>query len=104
MILSARLIGALVLALPLALTGRLQLTRRALPLVIGSGVCEVLGFVAFNIAARHGIAVAAVLSSQFAALAALAGYVLFKERLSRVQLGGVAIVLVGVAVLSAVRS
>jgi drug/metabolite transporter (DMT)-like permease len=103
-ILSARLIGSVVLALPLALSGRLQITRRALPLVVGSGVCEVLGFIAFNVAARHGIAIAAVLSSQFAALAALAGYLLFKERLSRIQVVGVATVLIGVAVLSAIRA
>jgi drug/metabolite transporter (DMT)-like permease len=103
-VLSARLIGSVVLALPLALSGRLHLTRQALPLVVTSGVCEVLGFVAYTAAARHGIAVAAVLSSQFAALAALGGYLLFKERLSRLQLLGVAIVLVGVAVLSAIRA
>ena len=103
-VLSARVIGSVVLALPLALSGRLQLTRQALPLVVTSGVCEVLGFVAYTAAARHGIAIAAVLSSQFAALAALGGYFLFKERLSRLQVLGVAIVLVGVAVLSAIRA
>ncbi len=103
-VLSARLIGSVVLALPLALSGRLQLTRQALPLVVTSGVCEVLGFVAYTAAARHGIAVAAVLASQFAALAALGGYFLFKERLSRLQVLGVATVLVGVAVLSAIRA
>jgi uncharacterized membrane protein len=103
-VLSARLIGSVVLTLPLALTGRLQLTRRALPLVIASGVGEVLGFVSYTAAARHGIAIAAVLGSQFAALATLAGYVLFKERLGRVQLIGVAVVLTGVALLSALRA
>jgi drug/metabolite transporter (DMT)-like permease len=45
-----------------------------------------------------------VLSSQFAALAAVAAYVLFKERLSRIQLLGVCTVLVGVALLSALRA
>jgi len=83
---------------------RLQLSRRAHPLVIASGVGEVLGFVSYTAAARHGIAIAAVLGSQFAALATLAGYVLFKERLGRVQLIGVAVVLIGVASLSALRA
>ena len=47
---------------------------------------------------------AAVLASQFAALAGVAAYLLFHERLTRIQLGGVSIVVVGVAVLSAVRA
>jgi drug/metabolite transporter (DMT)-like permease len=103
-VLSARLIGSVFVALPLALTGRLRLTRGAFPLVVTSGVCEVLGFVAYTAGARHGIAVTAVLASQFGALAALAGYVLFKEQLSRIQVAGVAVVLVGVALLSALRA
>jgi drug/metabolite transporter (DMT)-like permease len=48
--------------------------------------------------------VAAVLSSQFAALAGIAAYILFGERLSRLQLAGVVTVVVGVAVLSALRA
>lgn len=103
-VLSARLIGTLALWLPLAVLGRLQLTRRALALVIVSGICEVLGFFSYTAGARHGIAVAAVLSSQFAALSALAGYLVFGERLSRVQLGGVVIVLIGVGLLSALQA
>jgi drug/metabolite transporter (DMT)-like permease len=103
-VLSARVIGTVALALPLALTGRLQLTRRAIPLVLVSGVCEVLGFLSFTSGARHGIAVAAVLSSQFAALSAIAAYFLFRERLSRIQLAGVLTVIAGVAVLSALRA
>lgn len=102
-VLSARLIGTVVLAVPLALIGRLRLTRRALPLVVASGVCEVLGFYSFTSGARHGIAVASVLSSQFAALAALVAYFLFRERLNRPQLVGVGTVLAGVALLSALQ-
>lgn len=103
-VLSARLIGTVALALPLALAGRLRLTRRALALVVASGICEVLGFYSYTAGARHGIAVAAVLSSQFATLSGLAAYVLFKERLTRIQLLGVATVIAGVAVLSALRA
>jgi multidrug transporter EmrE-like cation transporter len=44
-----------------------------------------------------------VLSSQFAALAGIAGYTLFGERLSRVRLAGVCTVIAGVALLSALR-
>ncbi|MGZ4167447.1 MAG: EamA family transporter [Solirubrobacteraceae bacterium] len=103
-VLSARLIGTVALALPLALAGRLRLTSRAAPLVIASGVCEVAGFFSYTLGSRHGLAIAAVLSSQFAVIALAVSYVLFGERLSRVQLAGVACVIVGVAALSALRA
>ena len=50
---------------------------------------------------RHGIAVSAVLASQFAALSAIGAYFFFGERLTRVQLAGVAAIVFGVAVLTA---
>ena len=62
------------------------------------------GFFSYTLGSRHGLAIAAVLSSQFAVVALAASYVLFGERLSRVQLAGVACVLVGVAALSALRA
>ena len=103
-VLAARLIGVAALALPLAVRGRLRLTRPAAPLVIGSGICEVAGFYAYTFASRHGIAVAAVLASQFAVLALIGSYVLFRERLHWIQLTGVGCVIVGVALLSALRA
>jgi drug/metabolite transporter (DMT)-like permease len=103
-VLSARLIGAVTLAVPLVLAGRLRLTARAVPFVVGSGLAEVAGFYSYTWGSRHGLAIAAVLSSQFAVVALAASYVLFSERLSRVQLAGVACVLVGVAALSALRA
>jgi drug/metabolite transporter (DMT)-like permease len=103
-VLSARAIGAAVLALPLACTGRLRITRAAVPLVIASGICEVAGFFSYTAGARHSIAVAAVLSSQFATLAAMVAFVLFKERLGRLQLAGVCTVILGVALLSGVSA
>ena len=45
-----------------------------------------------------------MLASQFAAIAGVAAFVLFRERLTRLQLSGVGIVVAGVAVLSAVRA
>ena len=78
--------------------------RRAIPLIVVAGICEVLGFYSYTAGARHGIAVAAVLSSQFATIAAVAAYFLFGERLNRVQLAGVSSVIVGVALLSALRA
>jgi drug/metabolite transporter (DMT)-like permease len=99
-VLPARLAGVLLVAMPLALSSRLRLTRKALPLVVTSGLSEVVGVAAFALGARHGIAVSAVLASQFSAVAALGGYVLFGERLTRVQLVGVALILAGVAMLT----
>src|SRR6266540_3902274 len=88
-------------AVPLALTARLRITRPAVPLVAVAGVAEVLGFASFAIGARHGIAVTAVLGAQFAALSALAARVLFHERLTRLQLAGVVAIVVGVSILTA---
>jgi len=102
-VLSARAIGAVALALPLAAAGRLELTRPAVPLVVTSGLCEVLGFYSFTTGARHGIAVAAVLGSQVGGLAALGAYLGFGERLTRQRTLGVCTMLAGVAVLSALR-
>jgi drug/metabolite transporter (DMT)-like permease len=102
-LLPARLVGVAAVALPLALTRRLRMTRRALPWVVIAGGCEVGGFAAFALGARHGLAISAVISSQFATLAALAGLVLFRERLARVQLVGVAAVAVGVAIISSLQ-
>ena len=63
-----------------------------------------IGIISFTIGARHGIAVTAVLSSQFGALAAFAGFLLFHERLTRVQVLGVATIAVGVAVLTGLQT
>jgi drug/metabolite transporter (DMT)-like permease len=80
------------------------MTREALPLVLVSGVCEVLGFALFAWGARDGIAVSAVLASQFAAMAAVGAYVLFRERLARPQVAGVVVVVVGVGALSGIQA
>jgi drug/metabolite transporter (DMT)-like permease len=103
-LLPARVIGVVAVALPLALSGSLRLTRRALPLVLAGGLCEVLGFASYAVGARHGIAVSAVLASQFAAVAVVAAYLLFAERLDRLQIAGVAAIAAGIAALSALQA
>ncbi len=100
----ARVLGVLGIALPLIASRRLRITRAALPLVVASGLFEVAGFAAYAIGSRHGIAVAAVLASQFAAVAAVAAFVLFHERLTRLQLAGVVAIAVGVAAVSALQA
>jgi drug/metabolite transporter (DMT)-like permease len=103
-IVASRTVGVTIIVLPLLLRGRFQLTRAALPLVIVSGVLEAVGSAAYTIAASTDIAVAAVLSSQFAAFAALGGFLLFRERLQRLQVVGVVIVALGITALSVLRA
>jgi len=97
----SRTVGLTVIVLPLVVTRRFRLTRAALPLVIVSGVLEVFGGGIYVVAASQDVAIAAVVSSQFAALAAIGGFVLFGERLQRLQLVGVLVVAAGVAALAA---
>ena len=100
----ARLIGTAFVALPLVVSLKLRLPRRAAPLVVASACCEVAGFASYAVGARDGIAIAAVLASQFGAIAALAAAWLFNERLARIQVVGVAVIAAGVAVLSALQA
>jgi drug/metabolite transporter (DMT)-like permease len=100
----SRIVGVIAVTLPLLLRSELRMTRAALPLVLVAGVCEVLGFACFAWGARHGIAVTAVLASLFAAIAAVAAYFLFRERLARVQVVGVALIVAAVAALSGVEA
>jgi drug/metabolite transporter (DMT)-like permease len=100
----SRTLAVLIVTVPLALAGRLRMTSAAAPLVVASGLLEVGGVVAYTLGARDGIAVAAVLGSQFAAIAAVLAFFLFRERLSRVQIAGVSIIAVGVAVLTGLQA
>jgi drug/metabolite transporter (DMT)-like permease len=102
-IVASRTIGVLLIALPLVLRRQFRLTRPAVPLVLLAGVLEAVGSGVYVIAASADIAVAAVLSSQFAAIVAIGGFLLFGERLQRVQVAGVVVVAVGVTALSVVR-
>ena len=99
-----RVLGVLLVFVPLAATSRLRMTRPSVPLVVTAGIAEVVGFALFAVGSRDGVAVAAVLASQFAAIAAVAAYFLFKERLTRVQLAGVATIVAGVAILTALQA
>ena len=103
-LLPARVIGVVVLAVPLLFARRLVVTREGLPFVVLAGIGEVVGFAAFTLGARDGIAISAVLASQFGVLAAVAAYALFGERLSRRQTAGVAAIAVGVAALTVIQA
>ena len=98
---SARFVGLAVVALPLILQRRLVVTRRAVPLVIVAGACEILGSTASAWGSIESIPITAVLGSQFAAIAAVVAFLLFGERLSRTQVAGVVLIVGGVTALAA---
>jgi drug/metabolite transporter (DMT)-like permease len=103
-ILMTRVVGIGLVTLPLAASGRLVRPGRALPLVLYSGVAEVTGYVGYIVGSQHGVAVPAVLSSQFAAVAAVFSYLAFGERLSRIQVAGVFTIGAGVAAVAVLRA
>jgi drug/metabolite transporter (DMT)-like permease len=98
-----RVVGVAGVFIPLWLSGRLRLTRRAVPMVVLIGTAEVFGNAAYVVGAQQSIAIAAVLASQFAAVAAIAAFALFGERLSLPQRYGVVAIAAGVALLTLVR-
>ena len=99
-VLSPRLLGTAVLVVPLAVTGRLRVTRGTVPLVVIAGLGELFGSMSYAFGARSGVAIAAVVASQFAAFAAIAAFLLFRERLMRIQVAGVTLIALGVGILA----
>jgi drug/metabolite transporter (DMT)-like permease len=90
--------------LPLALTKRLSGPHGCARWLLLSGVCEVGGFVAYAVGARHGIAIAAVLATLTGAFGVAIGRVLFGERLRATQLLGALVTLFSIAALSALSA
>jgi drug/metabolite transporter (DMT)-like permease len=105
-ILGARGLGVAVILLPLIARKRLRLSRSALPLVVFSGVLELAGYAAYIVGVGNGgsVAVPAVLSSLFAVVAGVLGFLVLGERLRSIQLAGVITTLVGVIALSGLQA
>lgn len=95
-VLPPRLIGTLVLFVPLLITGKLRIRRKALPLVIATGFTELLGYVTFAMGSRTSLATTAVLASQVSTFTAIGGWLLFREKLGKAQTIGVIIVILGI--------
>jgi drug/metabolite transporter (DMT)-like permease len=102
-ILPARAVGVLFVFIPLALAGRLRMTRSAVPIVIVVALGEVVGNASFVLGAQESISVASVLASQYAAVAAVAAFILFRERLTMPQRSGFVAIAVGVAIITVLR-
>jgi len=103
-ILVARVIGVSAVAAPLIVTRTLPRPGRVWWMVTFSAVAELVGFAAFIGGSQNGVAIPAVLASQFAAVAAATSYVVFGERLGVRQRAGAAVIFAGVAVLSLLRA
>ena len=103
-LLPARVAGVVAVTIPLALGRRLRLTRAVVPFVIVVGLAEVAGTATFALGSRDSAAIAAVLASQFAGIAAIVAWLLFGERLNRVQIAGVTVIALGVATLALLRA
>jgi drug/metabolite transporter (DMT)-like permease len=96
----ARLLGTSVIAAPLAIRRVPRPRNGVLALLATAGAAEVLGVISYTVGARHQLAVAAVLASQFAAITTVGAYFAFGERLNRSQIAGLVIVAVGVGLLA----
>jgi drug/metabolite transporter (DMT)-like permease len=103
-ILPARVAGVVAVSLPLILTRRINIRREAVPFLVLVGLAEVAGIATFALGARDSAPVTSVIASQFAGIAAVVAFVLFRERLSRIQVAGVATIAVGVAGLALLRA
>jgi len=100
-VLPGRIVGVALVTIPVTLMGRPRIPRAAVGYILVTGLVEVIGLTSFSIGARQDIAVTSVLGSMFAPIAALAAFVLFKERLARRQVVGIALVVAGIALLGA---
>jgi drug/metabolite transporter (DMT)-like permease len=103
-ILVARIVGVAVIALPLLLRGRLRLPGAAWWMVSFSAVAELVGYVSYVTGAHHGVAIPAVLGSQFAAVATITSFVILGERVGPRQVAGAIVIVAGVSVLAVLRA
>ncbi len=96
-------IGSLTLLLAtVAVTGAsLRIDRGSLPAVATLGVLDTTANCLFVLASARGyLSIVSVLGSLYPIVTVLAAHVLLGERISRVQLGGVALALAGVSVVA----
>ena len=102
-LLGARLASlALLWALLAALGGTVSIRAETNPLIVGAGLLDIIANALFLYATRDGLlTLVAVLSSLYPAATVLLARVVLRERLSRSQLGGVALAVVGIALMAA---
>jgi drug/metabolite transporter (DMT)-like permease len=97
-------VGSLSFLFVLAFARRapLRLGRRSLAAVGAVGLCDVSANALFAVASGHGLlSIVSVLGSLYPVMTVLLAYVLLRERLTPLQITGIAIALAGVAAISA---
>ena len=100
-----RLSSVAMVLVPLAATRRLKSPRGVIRPVIVAGIGEIVAFGAYIEASnRIGVAVPAVIASQFALIAATTGWLVLGERLGRRQLAGAGAILAGVTALTILQA
>jgi drug/metabolite transporter (DMT)-like permease len=96
-----RIVPFVAIGVPLLVRGTLGWPGPAWTWLTAAAVLQTAGFVLYRVAGRSGdIAIPSVLSSQFAVFAIVGGVLVLGERLSPRQIGGLAGLLVGVAVIA----
>ena len=101
-LLPARIVTLICIAIPLLLLRKFRMTRPAVPLILLAGLAEIFGYAAYTTGAEKSVAITAVLASLFAPIAAVAAYLLFRERLGRQQVVAVVVIVTGVVTLTLV--
>jgi drug/metabolite transporter (DMT)-like permease len=101
-LLPARIVTLICIAIPLLLLRKFRMTRPAAPLILLAGLAEIFGYAAYTTGAAQSVAITAVLASLFAPIAAVAAYLLFRERLGRQQVVAVVVIVTGVVTLTLV--
>ena len=100
-----RVSSVAVVLVPLAVTSRLKSPSGVVVPILISGVAEVAAFGAYIAATdRSGVAVPAVIASQFALIAATVGWFVLGERLGPRQLAGAGAILAGVTALTLLQA
>ena len=97
-------VGSLSLLFVLTLARRqpLRLHRSSLAPVMAIGLCDVSANALFALASGRGLlALVSVLGSLYPVMTVLLAFILLHERLTRLQIAGIAVALAGVAALSA---
>lgn len=99
-VMGARWLGILTMAVPQLARGTFSAARPALWFALAAGALESTGFLGFLWGAEVNVGIAAVVATQYATVATLISWIVLHERLSRVQVGGIAAVIIGVVTLS----
>jgi drug/metabolite transporter (DMT)-like permease len=99
-------LAAVALVVPAAFALRFAVLprRSSLLLPLAVALTDIAGFAAFLRGSSSSVAVTSVLASQYAVVAVLGGILVYRERLSPLQVGGIALTLAGVGALAFLRA